>query len=272
MSFTPAIPLSGYAGWAFLKRTLPTQQAAFAATTEIKNDEAYFRANIGKVSTADELVADRRLLKVALGAYGLSDDINNKFFIKKVLQDGTLSSSALANKLSDKQYLKLSAAFGFGDFSVPSTKISTFPDKIIEAYKAHGFEVAVGNQDSDLRLSLNLQRELPALAAKSSSETTKWLTILGNTALRTVFETALGLPKSIGTLDLDQQLNAFQEKAATQLGSSSISQFSDPAALDKLTKRYLLRAEVANLSASTGNNSALQLMQQIVSNGWVRNR
>jgi len=110
------------------------------------------------------------------------------------------------------------------------------------------------------------------LAAKSSSETTKWLTILGNTALRTVFETALGLPKSIGTLDLDQQLNAFQEKAATQLGSSSISQFSDPAALDKLTKRYLLRAEVANLSASTGNNSALQLMQQIVSNGWVRNR
>jgi hypothetical protein len=270
MSYTPAIPLTGYAGWAFLKRTLATQQSAFAASSEVKTDEAYFRENIGKISTAEELVSDRRLLKVALGAYGLSDDIDNKFFIKKVLQDGTLNSAALANKLSDKQYLKLSAAFGFGDFSVPSTKISTFPDKIIEAYKAREFETAVGNQDGDLRLVLNLQRELPALAAKSSSETTKWLTVLGNTALRTVFETALGLPKSIGTLDLDQQLSAFQDKAAAQLGSNSISQFSDPAALDKLTKRYLLRAEVANMSASTSNNSALQLMQQIVSNGWAR--
>lgn len=272
MSFTPAIPLSGYAGWAFLKRTLSTQQSAFAATAEVKNDEAYFRANIGKVSTADDLVSDRRLLKVALGAFGLSDDINNKFFIKKVLQDGTLNSSALANKLSDKQYLKLSAAFGFGDFSVPSTKISTFPDKIIEAYKAREFEVAVGNQDGDLRLSLNLQRELPALAAKSSSENTKWLTVLGNTALRTVFETALGLPKSIGTLDLDQQLSAFKAKAAAQLGNDSISQFTDAAAMDKLTKRYLLRAEVASMSASNSNNASLQLMQQIVSNGWSRNR
>lgn len=270
MSFSPAIPLTGYAGWAFLKRTQASQQAAFAASSEVKSDEAYFRENIGKISTADELVNDRRLLKVALGAYGLSDDIDNKYFIKKVLQDGTLSTTALGNKLSDKQYLKMSAAFGFADFAVPSTKISTFPDKIVTAYKAREFEAAVGEQDGDLRLALNLQRELPVLADKTSSETTKWLTILGNTALRTVFETALGLPSSIGSLDLDQQLLAFQTKAASQLGNKTVSQFSDPAALEKLTKRYLLRAEVTNYSSASAGSTAVQLMQQVVSNGWSR--
>lgn len=267
MSYTPAIPLTGYAGWALLKRTMSGQQAAMAASTEVKSDEAYFRAKIGKVSTAEELVADRRLLKVALGAFGLSDDIDNKYFIKKVLQDGTLNSTALANKLADKQYLKLSAAFGFGDFPVPSTKISTFPDKILEAYKAREFEAAVGEQDGDLRLALNLQRELPTLAAKTSSEDTKWLTIMGNTALRSVFETALGLPKSIGTLDIDQQLSAFKAKASAQFGSDSVSQFSDAASLDKLTKRFMLRSEIASFTQSSGSNTAIQMMQQIVSNG-----
>lgn len=270
MSFTPAIPLTGYAGWALLKRTMAVQKTAMAASSEMKSDEAYFRANIGKVSTAEDLVADRRLLKVALGAYGLSDDINNKFFIKKVLQDGTLKTAALANKLADKQYLKMSAAFGFGDFAVPSTKISTFPDKILDLYKARQFEAAVGEQDGDLRLALNLERELPALAGKSSSEDTKWLTVMGNTALRSVFETALGLPKSIGTLDIDQQLAAFKAKAAAQFGSESLSQFSDPAMMEKLTKRFLLRSEIASFTQSSSNNSRVVLMQQIVNNGWHR--
>jgi hypothetical protein len=272
MSFTPALPLSGYAGWAILKRTMAAQQTAMAASSDMKTDAAYFRDNIGKVGTAEELVADRRLLKVALGAFGLSADINNRFFIKKVLQDGTLDSKSLANKLADKQYLKLSAAFGFGDFAVPSTRISTFPDKILDLYKARQFEAAVGEQDGDLRLALNLERELPALAGKTSSEDTKWLTVMGNTALRSVFETALGLPKSIGTLNIDQQLAAFKAKAAAQFGSETLSQFSDPATMDWLTKRFLLRSEIANFSQSGGGNATVSLMQQIVTNGWQRHR
>ena len=90
MSYTPAIPLSGYAGWAFLKRTMPTQQASFNAAPQNKRDEDYFREKIGTINTAEQLVNDRRLLRVALGAFGLDKDINNKFFIQKVLQDGTL--------------------------------------------------------------------------------------------------------------------------------------------------------------------------------------
>ena len=81
MSYVPAIPFTGYAGWTFLNRTMASQTATMNATSQNKRDEDYFRANIGKIDTAEQLVNDRRLLKVALGAFGLDNDINNKFFV-----------------------------------------------------------------------------------------------------------------------------------------------------------------------------------------------
>lgn len=265
MSFTPAIPLSGYAGWAFLKRTVTTQQASFNAAPQNKRDEDYFREKIGSIKTAEALVNDRRLLKVALGAFGLDNDINNKFFIQKVLQDGTLKTNALSSKLADKQYEKLSAAFGFGDFSVPNTALSDFPDKIINSYRTRQFEAAVGDQNNDLRLAMNIERELPAIAGKaSSSENAKWYTIMGNTALRSVFQTALGLPSNTATLDIDQQLGIFKSRAKSQFGNESVSQFTNPATLDTLIKKFLIRSEVNSFAQS--GNSTTSLMSQAISN------
>ncbi len=265
MSFTPALPLTGYAGWMFLNRTMSSQTATMNATAQNKRDEDYFRANIGKVDTAEQLVNDRRLLKVALGAFGLDNDINNKFFIQKVLSDGTLKTDALSNRLADKQYQKLSAAFGFGDLSVPRSQISDFAEKMITQYRTRQFETAVGDQNNDYRIALNLQRELPELAAKtSSSENSKWFTIMGNTALRTAFQTALGLPTSTATLDLDVQLNIFKSRTRAQFGSDTVSQFADATKMDKLVKRYLLRSEADAFTASGTGNAALTLMQAAV--------
>lgn len=263
MSYVPAIPLSGYAGWTFLNRTMSSQTTALTTTAQYKRDEDYFRANIGKIDTAEQLVKDRRLLAVALGAFGLDNDINNKFFIQKVLQDGTLNTDALSNRLADKQYQKLSQAFGFGDFSVPSTKLSDFADKILVRYKARQFEAAVGTLNNDFRLALNLQRELPDIAGRtSSSEDAKWFSVMGSTPLRTVFQTALGLPSSTASLDLDQQLTIFKSRARSQFGSETVSQFSEPGAMEKLLKRYLLRSELQSYSQSGVASTALTLMQQ----------
>ena len=265
MTFSPVVPVSGYAGWTFLNRTMAKQTAAFVKSPEVKRDEDYFRANIGKINSAEQLVADRRLLKVALGAFGLDADINNKAFIEKILKDGTLNTGALGNKLADKQYLKFSAAFGFGDFATPRSKLSDFPDKILAAYRARQFEAAVGNQDGDLRLALNAKRELGTLATKASTEAVKWFGILGNAALKQVFSKALGLPASIGAVDLDQQLQVFQDKAAAVFGDKTVSQFTDPAKVETLIRRFLVRAQADAVSSSSGSGAAaLAMMQQTV--------
>jgi len=265
MSFAPALPFSGYAGWTFLKRTAASQQAVLNAQPEMKRDEAYFRDKIGTINTAAELVADRRLLKMALGAFGLEGDINSKAFIRKVLEEGTLKDGTLANKLADKQYQKLSAAFGFGDFSIPRSKQSDFADRLLASYKTRSFEVAVGAQNADLRLAMNAERELSDLASKTtSSNDSKWFSVLGSPPLRQVFEKALGLPGSLATLDIDRQLEVIKSKAKAQLGSDQLADFGTAGGMEPLLRRFLIRSEAETYRNQFGASAALSLMSQAV--------
>jgi hypothetical protein len=263
MSFQPVLPLQGYAGWTFLKRTLDRQQAVHAATPVQERDEAYFRAKIGKVQTAEALVADKRLLRVALTAFGLEGDVNSRAFIQKVLEGGTLKDGSLANKLADKQYQKFSAAFGFGDFRVPRTRISTFADEILTQFRARSFETAVGAQNNAFRLALNAERELPALAARGVGETAKWYQVLGNAPLREVLQTALGLPKSFASINLDQQVAVLKSRTEAAFGAPTVTQFADPARMEALVRRYQLRAEMQDQGASSSPASiALALLRR----------
>ena len=262
MTFQPVIPIGGLAGWAFLKRTSVTQQAAMKASPANQRDETYFKERIGQINTAEELVSDRWLLRVALAAYGIEGDINNKAFIRKILEDGTLSEGALANRLADKQYQKFSAAFGFGDFSVPHSKISDFAEKTLALYHTRQFETAVGTQNNGFRLALNAERELGTLAARNISEDTKWFTIMGNAPLRETFQTALGLPSSFSSIDIDQQLSVLKSRAGSVFGDEGISQFKDPEKLNKLVRTYLARSEISITAISANSaTSALSLLQ-----------
>ena len=262
MTYQPVVPYGGMAGWAFLQRTQEAQQEAFEESPVIQRDTEYFLENIGKISTAEDLVNDRRLLSVALGAFGLDEDINNRFFIRKVLEDGTLDPEGLANKLADTRYRDFSSAFGFGDYGIPRTQISDFGETIVDSYKERQFEVAIGNQSTDMRMVMSLERDLGAIVDKSTSDAGKWFSVMGNTALRQVFETAFGLPSAFGTLDIDDQLVTFQDKAEAYFGDSSIDQFADPERREELSRLFLVKSQIANSTAAMSSGSiALTLLQ-----------
>lgn len=262
MSAQISLPLAGYAGWAFLKRTQAQQMATLAKAPDQVRAEAYFREKIGGIDTAEQLVADRRLLSVALGAFGLSDDINNRYFLRKVLESDTLLGDSLANKLSDKRYADLANAFGFGTFTTPRNKLSDFADKIIAQYRQQGFETAVGDQSASMRIALYAERELPDLAQSLDSDTTKWFKVIGSEPLRNMFQTLFALPSSFGALDIDQQVATLRKRSKALLGSSDLSQFTKPEVLEKTVRRYLLQAQIAEGTNGTSPASAaLQLLQ-----------
>ncbi|WP_331460001.1 DUF1217 domain-containing protein [Cochlodiniinecator piscidefendens] len=249
-----------------MQRTRETQETAFQESPQIQRDTEYFEENISNIQTAADLVKDHRLLSVALGAFGLDEDIGNKFFIQKILEDGSLTDDALANRLSDKRYLEFTKAFGFGDFAIPRTQLSTFGEEITDAYHIRQFEVALGEQDNNMRLAVGSKRELAELSSNSMSEDAKWFTVMGNPPLRQVFETALGLPQSFGTLDIDKQLEVFKERADSILGDGSISQFSDEGAQEELVRQFLFRSELNLQSANVqSGQTALTLLQNSVS-------
>ena len=264
MSFQPVVVGTGLVAWQFLKSTQANQKAIFDKSPELTRDTDYFKAKIADVKTAEDLVSDRRLLRVALGAFGLQDDINSRAFIQKILAEGTTDRDALANKLTDDRYKALAKAFEFDGPVGPRTTRAGFAEGITGKFLAQEFEIAVGDQDESLRLAMNLKRSLPEIANSSSSDDAKWFRIMGTPPLRAVFETALGLPKGFGQLDIDQQLDVFRDKVERRFGVSEVSEIAnDPVIMDKLAQTYLLQTEMKQFSQTSGAMAALSLLQAI---------
>ena len=259
--FQPILPMTGYVGWRFLERTLEKQQATFAESAPVARATDNFRERISSIKTAEDLMADRDLLVVALGAFGLDDDIGNKFFIQKILSDGTTADDALANKLADSSYASLSSAFGFGDPGGPFTNLSGFADRIISKYETKQFERAVGEQNNDLRLALSIKDGLSDVTQQSNGQNAQWFSMMGDPPMRAIFETALGLPSSIAQIDLDQQLTAFRERSQSVFGTEKMGDFNDPEMQERLLRMFLIRAEANASSALTSGNIALSLLQ-----------
>lgn len=114
MAYTPIIPASGLAGYAYLSRTRTEQQASLRASAEVQRELSTFSSNIGKVKTSDELLDNYQVLKVALGAFGLDEDIGNRGFMKAVLDSDPNNPESFVNRLADKRYLDFARAFNFG--------------------------------------------------------------------------------------------------------------------------------------------------------------
>jgi hypothetical protein len=258
MSFQPTVPLAGIAGWRFLERTAARQQAAFEQGPALQREIADFEARIGTVTTAAELVADRKLLKVALGAFGLEGEIDKKAFLRRILEDGTTADDAIARRLTDPAFFRFAAAFGFGDAGARTAEPG-FASAITASYRTRAFEAAVGEASNDMRLALNFRREIAGLAAGDGGS---WYSVLGSKPLRAVFEKAFGLPAAFGRLDIDKQHAVLRDKAAALLGSDSLTAFKDPAAVDKVIDRFLARAQIEAGARATGPAAtALTLLQ-----------
>lgn len=118
--FTPSITGTGLVGYNSLARTRASQQAALARSPEIARETSTFLSGLKNVQSIDQLMENRVLLKVALGAFGLGDDIDNRAFIRTVLESDLSDDRSLANRLADKRYLALARAFNFAGEGGPS--------------------------------------------------------------------------------------------------------------------------------------------------------
>jgi hypothetical protein len=261
MSYQPVVPLPGIAGWRFLERTQARQQAAFETGAALKREVAYFEEKIASVTTAADLVADRRLLGVALAAFGLEGEIDKKALIRKVLEEGT-GEGAMATRMTDPAWRKLAAALGFGDGGAQTGKPGFAPG-IISAYKTRAFEAAVGEANNDMRLALNFRREMATLAAGKGGS---WYAVLGSKPLRQVVEKAFGLPSAFAQVDIDKQVEMLRDRADGLFGSDSLAVFQDAANVDKLIDRFLARAQIESGAGATGPAAnALALLQGMTS-------
>ena len=259
MPFAPVVPLGGLAGWRVLQRTLPRQQEQFNKSADLQREVQYFKDNIENVTTTAEFVGDRRLLAVALGAFGLSDELNKQAFVRKVLDEGTFDPQSFANRLGNTDYLEFAKTFTFGNEGgfVPTTNRI---NKIADDFLTLQFEEAVGDVDPSMRLALNFKREMTELASRDISENAGWFLAMGSEPVRKVLEGLFNLPTEFAQIDIDQQKDVLIDKAKLMFGESSVKLFADPANLDKAINQFQLREQINNgPNASTPGFAALAL-------------
>ncbi|MDA7827280.1 DUF1217 domain-containing protein [Rhodobacteraceae bacterium] len=259
MAFTPMVPSKGVVGWNFLKSTYARQKEIFLKSPEVSRDLERASASMTSVGSVDALLADRTNLKIVLGAFGLEKDIDNRYFIKKIIESDSADPKSLANRMSDQRYKDLANSMAelhaTGSISLASTR------RLIAEYETKSFEVAVGDQSNEMRLALNAEREMVTLAQSDASENTKWYKILGTPPLRTVIQTYLRLPSSIAKLDLDTQKEMFANKLQSRLGIESLSNLSDPGVMKKLVQGYLMQSQINTSSDVSGSMTALTLLK-----------
>ncbi|KMO32655.1 DUF1217 domain-containing protein [Methylobacterium aquaticum] len=110
-----------------LSRNLATSLQRKGNEPVVSRETAYYQANIGKVTSIDDFMADQRLYNYAMKAFGLEDMSYAKAFMRKVLTEGTSDSTAFANRLADDRYVAFAKAF---DFSPGATAQGTDPTVI----------------------------------------------------------------------------------------------------------------------------------------------
>lgn len=256
MSFQPAVPLSGYAGWKVFLRSADRQQRAFADQAQVKRDIAHFREKIRAEPSSAEIVRDRRLLSVALGAFGLADEIDKRAIIRKVLDEGVLDPQSFANRLNNPKWKAFAAAFGADSRAIGRFLSPAFAADIEKRFIEQSFETAVGEADTNVRLALNFRREIAAIANSPNADRLGWLQVMGSKPLRAVLEAAFNLPSSLARIDIDRQQTAFKERAAAVLGTSDASSLADPDNIELVIRRFFAAAEA---EAGAASNYKLQV-------------
>ncbi len=248
---------AGVAGWQILKRSEQRQMAVVAQDVSIRRDTDHFREKLPAIRSAADLVQDYRTLRVALGAFGLEDDLSSKAFIRKVLEADTTDPRSLVNRLSDKRYLRLAEAFGYG---TGPTGQGDLTDRIADVYMQKEFERRVGEGDDNLRLALNARGELAQFRHRESTDKTLWYEVMGNPPLRKVFEGAFGFGSSYGKLPIDRQLDEFTEASERLLGSASFKAIGSGERVDKLIRTFLAREQMKSSEVQNRYSSALTLL------------
>ena len=261
MAFAPVVPFGGLLGFRFVERTFDAQFEAFGKSPDIQREIDYFLEHAGEATTAEALVADRRLLRVALGAFGLDDEVDKRAFIRKILEDGTIDPEALANRLSDPAWAEFSQALGYGDLGGLLVFDNTRQD-IAEQFRLRQFERAIGDADVDIRLALNFRRQIREIATDPGVETSGWLKVLGSKPLRSVIEGAYNLPIAFGLIDIDRQVGDLEARTGQLFGSESPAVFASDENIDDLLRRFLLSAQLrGGISPSAPGATALILLQ-----------
>jgi hypothetical protein len=237
--------MSTIADYTRISQNMTRSLSLTANEPDVSRETAYYLANIGSITNVDDFVNNYRLFSYAMKAYGLDDMTYAKAFMKKVLTEGTSSSTSFANQLSDPRYAQFANAFNFAALGSNATQVAAAQTGTTQLYVQQTMEQEAGDQNDGVRLALYFTRK--------ASSITNPMQILADKALTQVVQTALGLSPTVSSGDIDAQA-AMLSKLIT------LSDWQDPTKVNQFAQRFAAMWDATQDPSVTGASSAPQIL------------
>jgi len=211
-----------------LVKTRDARLEQFQKSPLIDKEVQYFLEKVGDVETVDDFLSDRRLMKVALSAFALEDELQYPARIKAILTEPLEDKDSLVNKLIDPRYKEIATFFDFAARGTSKLKLISFRNDVVDRFLTNEFEKDLGNQNPALREAEYFRRKI------GGAENT--FNILGDKVLRSVVTFTLGLPELIVLQSIDKQKALIDARV-------KIEKFQDPEFVEEFIQRFLIKRD-----------------------------
>lgn len=254
MAFQPVVPLSGIGGWKFLQATYDKQLQSYTNSPQVRNDRDYLIEKFAQPIAVEDFLKDPRLLRVTMTAFDLSGEEWKKGYINKVLKEVNDPESTFLARLNNPKYTAFANALKpvNGKISLEIEDIAAMAVR----FEANSFEIAVGEVDDTMRLSLNYKSEISSIVGSGASESAIAYRLMADIPTYTVVKAALNLPSDVSKLSVERQAEIISNGMKKALGISKLADIASPEAVDKLIVRYHAMKSISDGAAAYSPASA----------------
>jgi len=236
-----------------------THIAKYATQTQVQQAIAYFKSHIGKIKNAQQLTQDPKLLQFITTAFGLDADTQYPAKIAAVLNSDLSDNNSFANRLLDPRYQQLAKEFNLKTNGAAAFSNSATIDDVVNRYLTNAYEVNIGKTE-------NPALRDAAYFLRNIGNVTNAFQILSDPVLRTVVETATGLPINIAVQPVEDQARLINSKVDIKqfsTGNSSSSSSSSGTTPLSLAQSDLTKLGNATAVVTAAQRSAQSVVDQI---------
>jgi hypothetical protein len=234
--------LSTFTDYLTVSTNLSRYQAMTANDPTVAQATKYYKANIGSVTSAAQLVNNPRLFNYVMNAFGLSDMTYAKTLIQKAMEQGATSSKALANTLNNSKIKALVETFDFSAHGAATTRQSAVTTDVVNKYVMQTLETNQGDSNPGVKLALYFRDH--------ASSITDGYSILADSNLLTVVQTTLGISSYTSAENIDLQAAQFDKLL-------NYKDFQNPKKLQTFLERFAAQYDYQNPNAGSSSNSSL---------------
>lgn len=229
----PALPL--------YKRLTPDFMTAntikVSKSASVQTEVAYFKERVGKLENVDDFFKDSRLMRFALTAYSLEDQLQYPARIKQIMKGDASNPQALVRRMTSPGYREINAAFDFYNSGLTKLKSASFQAEITARYYSARNEQSISEMSPDLADALYFERMIGK--ARSGYD------ILGDPTLFAVAQKALNLPPQVSSSKIERLKLMIESKL-------DMKRLNETKYVKDLVERFLVLKDVETRKSAGG--------------------